>query len=318
MIWNEFHTVQLSTMFHQIHGAVENFTTQLRTSTDAPSAESLASTSSSVDAPLDPTLPSQLADSVSSLRKLLTVNHTGTSIAKSTSLPIILSDKPRRKLNLDERLRASLSAVDFPTTSSSSPTTQPRISVLEETTYAASIPIPDSPIMPLVPTQIPIERSDAERSGATSETQAHNVDSAIKGTLEVDGEQASSPAQANLVEGAGTDLLNDDVTRQIMISNNELTPLEEDGALDRGQSSPTGIQHEEDTSFEASESRPKDLQEHDTVEVLQRRLKEVEKRFSGKFLPILCKRRIQSIQTFPHRSSACRKRSLQPMLSSAI
>lgn len=302
-------------MFHQIHGAVENFTTQSRTSTDAPSAESLASTSSSVDVPLDPTLPSQLADSVSSLRKLLTVNHTGTSIAKSTSLPI---DKPRRKLNLEERLRASLSAVDVPTTSSSSPTTQPRISVLEETTYAASIPIPDSPIMPLVPTQIPIERSDAERSGATSETQAHNADSGIVGTLEVDGEQASSPAQANLVEGAGTDLLNDDVTRQIMISNNELTPLEEDGALDRGQSSPTDIQHEEDTSFEASESRSKDLQEHDTVEVLQRRLKEIEQRFSGKFLPILCRRRIQSIQTFPHRSSACRKRSLQPMLSSAI
>ena len=302
-------------MFHQIHGAVENFTTQSRTSTDAPSAESLASTSSSVDVPLDPTLPSQLADSVSSLRKLLTVNHTGTSIAKSTSLPI---DKPRRKLNLEERLRASLSAVDVPTTPSSSPTTQPRISVLEETTYAASIPIPDSPIMPLVPTQIPIERSDAERSGATSETQAHNADSGIVGTLEVDGEQASSPAQANLVEGAGTDLLNDDVTRQIMISNNELTPLEEDGALDRGQSSPTDIQHEEDTSFEASESRSKDLQEHDTVEVLQRRLKEIEQRFSGKFLPILCRRRIQSIQTFPHRSSACRKRSLQPMLSSAI
>jgi len=271
-----------------------------------------------VDVPLDPTLPSQLADSVSSLRKLLTVNHTGTSIAKSTSLPINLSDKPRRKLNLEERLRASLSAVDVPTTSSSSPTTQPRISVLEETTYAASIPIPDSPIMPLVPTQTPIERSDAERSGATSETQAHNADSGIVGTLEVDREQASPPAQTNLVEGAGTDSLNDDMTRQIMISNNELTPLEEDGALDRGQSSPTDIQHEEDTSFEASESRSKDLQEHDTVEVLQRRLKEIEQRFSGKFLPILCKCCIQSIQTFPHRSSACRKRSLQPMLSSAI
>jgi len=282
-------------MFHQIHSAVENFITQSRNSTDAPSAESLASLSSSVNVPLDPTPPSQLADSVSSLRKLLTVNRTGTSIANSASLPIILSDKPCRKLNLEERLRASLSAPDVPTTLSSPPTTQPGISVLEETTYAASIPIPDSPIIPLVPTQIPIERSDAERSGAASETQARNVDSGIVETLEVDGEQTSSPAQANLDEGAGTDSLNDDVTRQIMISNNELTPLEDDDTPNRGQSSPTDIQHERDTSFEASESRSQDLQEHDTVEVLQRRLKEIEQRFSGKFLPILCKRRIQSI-----------------------
>jgi len=280
-------------MFHQFHGAVENFTTQSRSSTDTLSTERLASLSSSVDVPLDPTLPSQLADSVSSLRKLLTVNRTDPSITKCTSLPIILPEKPRRKLNLEERLRASLSAADVPTTLSSPP-----ISVPEEITYAASIPIPDSPIMSPAPMQIPIERSDAERSGATSETQAHDAEFGIVETLEVDGEQIS-PAQANLDERAGTDSLNDDVTRQIVISNNELTPLEEDGALNRGRSSSTDAQHEE-TSSEASELSSKDSQGHDTVEVLQRRLKEIEQSFSGKFLPIFCRHHIQSVQTFLH------------------
>jgi len=135
--------------------------------------------------------------------------------------------------------------------------------------------------MPSVVMQIPIEQSDAERSDATSETQAHNADFGIVETLEVDGERTPSPAQANLDEGAGIDLLDDDVTRQILISDNELTPLEDDSALNRGQSSPKDIQHEEDTRLEASEPRSKDSQQHDTVEVLQRRLKEIEQRFSG-------------------------------------
>lgn len=257
-------------MFYQLHSAVEGFTAQSRNSTDAPSVKSSATLSSSVDESPDPSTSSQLADSVSNLRKSLTGNRTGPLITKSTSLPVTISDKPRRKLNLEERLRASLSAADVSTTLTNSLTPQSEIPALEEelTLYAASIPIPGSPVTSSVALQGPVERPEAERSDTKPETQA-DIDSEVAETLEIDGQQTTFPVPASLNEGAGVK----PVDGKVPVSSNELTP-------------PKDTQNEED-DYKASKTQSKELQECDTVEVLQRRLKEVEQRFSGKFLLFL-------------------------------
>ena len=261
-------------MFYQLHSAVEGSTAQSRNSTDAPSVKSSATLSSSVDVSPDPSTSSQLADSVSNLRKSLTGNRTGPLITKSTSLPVTISDKPRRKLNLEERLRASLSAADISTTLTSSLTTQSEIPALEEelTFYAASIPIPDSPVTSSVAPQGPVERPEVERSDTKSETQAHKdteTDSEVAETLGIDGKQTTFPCPASSGEGAGVK----SVDGKVPVSNNELTL-------------PKDTQNEED-DYKVSKTQSEELQECDTVEVLQRRLKEVEQRFSGKFLLFL-------------------------------
>ncbi|KXN89967.1 Laminin subunit alpha-2 [Leucoagaricus sp. SymC.cos] len=136
-------------MFYQIRHAVESLAVQPRGSTDASSDEQ-SSPASSQPPPVDTTLGStsplssgQLAGSaLSNLRKSFASSRAAPPIARSASMPAAVQEKLRPKLNLEERLRASLSAADISATSSNPPKQAP----LKQRSPAL-IPLPDSPMM---------------------------------------------------------------------------------------------------------------------------------------------------------------------------
>jgi hypothetical protein len=282
-------------MFSQFRQAVENIAVQQRISTDTPSDEkssSNSSQSSAADTSLSPTSSlssSQLAESaLSNLRKSFAANRTGPVMAKSASLPTADSDKPRQKLNLEERLRASLSGADITTASlttnpSNTTPSASAASVEANSPSPASTPLPDSPITPLE-TQGSTQSSQAQEPEA--EPQGHPTDSFIEQTAsttpiglegELHPDTAAEDAQMIIGEAGST---SSEGTSDSESDKGAQAPQESDGRPSKPSSS-IDTQAEGDEPLNATEMPSVVTRENGDIEALQKRLKQVERRFSG-------------------------------------
>ncbi|KAJ3568074.1 hypothetical protein NP233_g5956 [Leucocoprinus birnbaumii] len=293
-------------MFSQFRSAVESFAAQPRSSSETPPDERASSTSSQPSAadnhsgPISPLSSGQLAESaLSNLRKSLAANRAGPqAMTKSASLPTPGSDKPRQKLNLEERLRASLSAVDVSTTSNISPPIQPESSIEDSSLSPASIPLPESPIAPPVELPSSDEPSEAARDAAGSEATSTVDAPAGSGTMtspEVDQKQASSsvvPVKLDETTDNATFLPSDTTNGEGEALNDDATGIQQDGeAASDGDEDDVSVHKppsvsSKDTPGEKGDDL-EDLEEplptgkeKSNVEALQIRLKEVEQRFS--------------------------------------
>lgn len=275
-------------MFSQFRHAVENLAISPRSSTDAQSDEhNNASLSSlvSAESPTSSISSGQLAESaLSSLRKSFIANRPqASSLTHSMSLPSVASpDKPRHKMNLEERLRASLSAADVSTTSAALNKSPPAESAIATETplSPSSIPLPDSPVMasPLEIDQIPSSdpgeddtkphvpnnvQDDSENSisNHVNEAGAQIVASTVPDSKsEVDHTTEAEGSSSSIIEPA---VVSDDVVESSPATQAS-TSMESEGLA-------TGVLDKDDTTS--------------NVDVLEERLRELEQRFAGESVP---------------------------------
>ncbi|KAF5355875.1 hypothetical protein D9756_003815 [Leucocoprinus leucothites] len=294
-------------MFSQFRSAVENFAAPPRSSTDTSSDERKSSTSSqpsstdnslSITSSVSSTQPAEPA--LPNLRGSLAMDRTGPPMVKSASLPTPASGKPRQKLNLEERLRASLSAADVSTAPTNTLAVQPGVAVTDVISSSPeSIPLPESPATPPVALPSSAQLPEVEQRGDGGETQPTAdtpADAETQNNLEIDRERAASSAAP--VELDGDEVVIDKRTDSAQTTSSELsasekdardvlteedsTTLEDDNAVARERSPDPSkaTQNEEGEGSEAPEMPSIELQESGGVEALQRRLKQVEQRFS--------------------------------------
>lgn len=260
-------------MFSQFRHAVENLAISPRSSTDAQSDEhNNASLSSlvSAESPTSSISSGQLAESaLSSLRKSFIANRPqASSLTHSMSLPSVASpDKPRHKMNLEERLRASLSAADVSTTSAA----------------PSSIPLPDSPVMasPLEIDQIP--SSDPGEDDIKPHV-PNNVQDDSENSISNHVDEAGAQIVASTVPDPKSEVDHTTEAEDSSSSMIELAVVADDAV----ESSPAT---QASTSMESEDSATGVLDKDDStsnVDVLEERLRELEQRFAGEsVLPAL-------------------------------
>ncbi|XP_006454982.1 hypothetical protein AGABI2DRAFT_239477 [Agaricus bisporus var. bisporus H97] len=269
-------------MFSQFRHAVENLAISPRSSTDAQSDEhNNASLSSlvSAESPTSSISSGQLAESaLSSLRKSFITNRPQASLTHSMSLPSVASpDKPRHKMNLEERLRASLSAADVSTTSAALNKSPPAESAIATETplSPSSIPLPDSPVMasPLEIDQIP---SSDPGEDDTEPHVPNNVQDDSENSISNHVDEAGAQIVASILPDPKSEV--DHTTEAEGSSSSIIEPAVV--ADDVVESSPAT---QASTSMESEDSATGVLDKDDTtsnVDVLEERLRELEQRFA--------------------------------------